>query len=396
MAIGLTCTRVSILGDIVQRLRWQDIVDILVLTLVVFRVYTWLRGTTALRIGLGMLLLVGAAFAADELGLLLTAYVLQALGAVATLVVVVIFRDEIRRALVRVNPLRWWRERRAAPADRSAFAPLARAVFALAQHHIGAILVLPREDPVTGHLTGGIKLDALLSPELLEAIFHARSPIHDGAAVIEDGRVRLAGAFLPISTATDLPDHMGSRHRAALGLAEHCDAVVVVVSEERGRVSVAEHGRFVPAIADAGTLITCLDRLVRHQSAHTEPLRRTRNGLAFVASLVLVATAWYVVVAGPGTVVTRSVAVELRNLPPGLEAEPSRPQEVNVQVHGPRTLLGELDAGDVTAGVDLTDARPGQRRVEVQAEVPSGFRVLKVAPRHATVRLRDAEKSAPD
>jgi diadenylate cyclase len=386
---------VSLLGDIASQLRWQDIVDILVLTLVVFRAYTWMRGTTALRIGLGMLLLVGAAFAADELGLLLTAYVLQALGAVATLVVVVIFRDEIRRGLGRVNPLRWWRDRRT-PADRSAFAPLARAVFALAQHRIGAILVLPREDSVDGHLTGGTALDALLSIALLEAIFHAKSPIHDGSAVITDGRVRLAGAFLPISTSPDIPDHMGSRHRAALGLTEHCDGVVLVVSEERGRVSVAAQGHFLPTPGDTGALIQCLDRLMGNRTAHagSEPLRRTGNGLAFLASLALVTTAWYVVVAGPGTAVTRTVAVELRDLPPGLEAEPPRPQEVSVQVHGPRTLLGELGADDVTAWVDLAGAGPGSRRIAVQAEVPSGFRVVKIAPRHVAVRVHRTGSAA--
>ncbi|HWN71136.1 MAG TPA: diadenylate cyclase, partial [Haliangium sp.] len=300
------------------------------------------------------------------------------------------------RALGRVNPLRWWRDRRA-PADRSAFAPLARAVFALAQHRIGTILVLPREDSVDGHLTGGTKLDALLSTELLEAIFHAKSPIHDGAAVIADGRVRLAGAFLPVSTSPDVPDHMGSRHRAALGLTEHCDAVVLAVSEERGRVSVAAQGRFLPQPADTGSLIQSLDRLMGNRSAHpgSEPLRRTRNGLAFLVSLALVATAWYVVVAGPGTAVTRTVAVELRNLPPEIEAEPPRPQEVSVQVHGPRTLLGELGAGDVTAWVDLAGARPGAGRAEVQAEAPAGFRVIKIAPRYVAVRLRAAQ-SAPE
>jgi diadenylate cyclase len=385
----------SLFGDIASQLRWQDIVDILVLTLVVFRAYTWLRGTTALRIGLGMLLLVGTAFAADELGLLLTAYVLQALGAVAILVVVVIFRDEIRRALGRVNPLRWWRDRRP-PADRSAFAPLARAVFALAQHRIGAILVLPREDSVDGHLTGGTALDALLSTALLEAVFHAKSPIHDGAAVIADGRLRLAGAFLPISTSPDIPDHMGSRHRAALGLTEHCDAVVLSVSEERGRVSVAAQGRFLPAPGDTGALIQHLDRLMGDRTAHSgsEPLRRTGHGLAFLAILALVATAWYVVVAGPGTAVTRTVPVELRDLSPGLEAESPRPQEVSVQVHGPRTLLGELGAADVTAWVDLAGVEPGARRVAVQAEVPSGFRVIKIAPRHVAVRVHPAESTA--
>lgn len=378
------------LGTIGQELRWQDAVDILVLTLVVFRLYTWLRGTVALRIGLGMLVLVGAAFAADELGLLLTTYVLQALGAVATLVVVVVFRDELRRGLGRVSPLRWWRERRVSSTDRSAYATLARAVFTLAQHRIGAILVLPREDRVDGHLTGGTVLDAVASAALLEAVFQTASPIHDGAAVIERGRVRVAGAFLPVSTATDIPEHMGSRHRAALGLSEHCDAVILAVSEERGRVSVAVNGRFGSPVVDVGTLTETLERLLGDAAVEhaAEPRRRWRSGLAFLGSLALVVAAWYVVVAGPSTLVTRSVPVELHGLPDDVEPELLRPQQVSVQVHGPRTLVGELDAGDVTAWIEVGDDKRGLRRATVQAKVPSGFRVVKIMPRQVEVRLR--------
>lgn len=378
------------LGTIGQELRWQDAVDILLLTVVVFRLYTWLRGTMALRIGLGMLVLVGAAFAADELGLLLTTYVLQALGAVATLVVVVVFRDEIRRGLSRVNPLRWWRERKVTSTDRSAYATLARTVFTLAQHRIGAILVLPRADRVDGHLTGGTVLDAVPSPALLEAVFQTASPIHDGAAVIERGRVRLAGAFLPVSTATDIPEQMGSRHRAALGLSEHCDAVVLAVSEERGRVSVAVHGRFGPPLADVGALTETLEKLCGHTEVEqgARPRPRWRSGLAFLGCLALVIAAWYVVVAGPSTLVTRNVPVELHGLPDGIEPEMLKPQQVSVQVHGPRTLVGELDAGDVTAWIEVGDGKRGLRRETVQAKVPTGFRVVKIVPRQVEVRLR--------
>lgn len=378
------------LGTISQEVRWQDAVDILVLTVVVFRLYTWLRGTVALRIGLGMLVLVGTAFAADELGLLLTTYVLQALGAVATLVVVVVFRDEIRRGLARANPLRWWRERRVTSTDRSAYATLARAVFTLAQHRIGAILVLPREDRIDGHLTGGTVLDAVPSPALLEAVFQPASPIHDGAAVIHRGRVRMAGAFLPVSTATDVPDEMGSRHRAALGLSEHCDAVVLAVSEERGRVSVAVNGRFAPPVADVGALTDTLERLLGDSALEQAeaPRPRWRSGVAFLGSLALVIVAWYVVVAGPSTLVSRSVPVELHGLPDGIEPELLRPQQVTVQVHGPRSLVGELDAGDVTAWIEVGDGKRGKRTLPVQARVPSGFRVIRIAPDRVEVRLR--------
>ena len=378
--------------EISQQVRWQDVVDVLLLTFIVYRVYTWLRGTMALRIGLGLLVLAVAAFAADKIGLLLTAYVLQALGAVAALVVVVIFRDEIRRALGHVNPLRWWRERRAAPVDRSTFATLARAALALSERGIGAILVLPRQDRVDEHLTGGTVLDAVPSAELLEAVFHTGSPIHDGAVVVADGRVRLAGAFLPISTATHIPDHMGSRHRAALGLTEHCDAVVVTVSEERGQVCVVVDGRVSSPLADAGALTRHLDQLMGSTAAEpgAAPRRGWAKGLAFCASFALVVTAWYLVVAGPGTVVVRTATVELRNLPPDVEAGPPRPQEVDLHVRGPRALIGELAPADISAWVDLGDGKLGQRRVRVEAEVPVGFRVVDIAPRRVGVRLRRA------
>lgn len=379
--------------EIGQQVRWQDIVDVLLLTFIVFRVYTWLRGTVAVQIVLGMLVLVAAAFAADEIGLLLTAYVLQAIGAVATLVIVVIFRDEIRRTLGHVDPLRWWRERRAAPVDRSTFATLARAVITLAERRIGAIIVLPRRDRVDEHLTGGIALDALLSAELLEAVFHTGSPIHDGAVVIAQQRVRLAGTFLPVSTATHIPDYMGSRHRAALGLSERCDAVVLMVSEERGEVCMVVDGRVLPPLADDAALTRCLDTLMGSSAAEPAVAPRRRrwvDALALCASFAMVATAWYLVVAGPGTVVVRTATVELRNLPAEVEAGPPRPQEVAVHVRGPRRLIGELDVTDLSAWVDLGDGKLGERRARVEAEVPVGFRVVEIAPRRVAVRLRRA------
>ena len=98
--------------------------------------------------------------------------------------------------------------------------------------------------------------------------------------------------------------------------------------------------------------------------------------------------AWYVVVAGPSTLVSRSVPVELHGLPDGTEPDLLRPQQVSVQVHGPRTLVGELDAGDVTAWIEVGDGKRGLRRLAVEAKVPSGFRVVKIVPAHVEVRLR--------
>ena len=226
--------------------RWQDVADVLLLTFVLYRLYLWLRGTVAIQVLLGMLVLVAAAFTADQVGMLLTSYVLRGVGAVAAFGIVVVFREEIRRGLGRVNPIRWWRARRgfASSSRPPTFArTIADAAFALGRRRIGALIVLPGTDALDEHLTGGVDVDGVPSTELFEGIFHTGSPIHDGAAVMRGGRIRRAGCFLPVSARADLPDQLGSRHRAALGLSEATDAAVVVVSEERGDVSVVSGGR---------------------------------------------------------------------------------------------------------------------------------------------------------
>src|SRR5262249_13065710 len=150
-------------------------------------------------------------------------YVLQGIGAASALVAVVIFRDEIRRGLGRASPLRWWRERGRRGKDGQAvpggaYGPPAQGGFRFARKPVGALVVLPRRDPIDEHLTGGTRFEALISTHLLESIFQTGSPVHDGAAVVDGERVRLCGAFLPLSQQPELPDQFGTRHRAAVGI----------------------------------------------------------------------------------------------------------------------------------------------------------------------------------
>jgi uncharacterized protein (TIGR00159 family) len=388
---------VPALEDIVQQLRWQDIVDVLVLTAVLFRAIVWLRGTVALQVLAGMLVLVAAAFAAEEIGLLLTAYLLRAAGAVATLVVVVVFRNEIRRALSRVNPLHLWRGRNAraeAGAPVGAAEILARAAFELARRRTGALLVVRNLDPLEEHLTGGVPLDAQPSVELIESIFHTSSPIHDGAAVVEAGRLARAGCFLPLSTSSSLPDGFGSRHRAAAGLSEVCDAFVAVVSEERGRVSLFQSGAVIPIEHESNLAarLAGTGAAGRHGRNTAGMRARARARLAdaatFAGVLALVLGAWYVVVGEPGTVVTHTVSVELRNVPQSLEVDPPSPGRAAVHLRGPRTRLESVDGADVAAWVDLTGADPGRRRYRLEASAPAGVHVEEIVPAAVTVRLR--------
>ncbi len=384
------------LHDVTQQIRWQDIVNVLVLTFVLYRLTLWLRGTVALQVLAGMLGLAVAAFAAGEVGLLLTAYLLQALGAVATLVVVVVFRNEIRRALHRANPVRLWRERRGGAGPRplvSTAEILAAAAFELARLRRGALLVVPNHDPLDEHLTGGVTIDALPSVELIESIFHVTSPMHDGAAIVEEGRIARAGCFLPLSTSLGLPESFGTRHRAASGLTEVCDATVICVSEERGRVTLFA-GRAVDPVADAAGLVARL----RGTGAGTDSestgagleRRRTRtfNAAALVGIFLLVVAAWYTVVGEPGSVVTHTVSVELRNVPDNVEAEAPDPDRVAVHLRGPRTRLDALSGRDVQAWVDLSGARPGLSERPLEASAPSGVEIEEIVPSVMPVQIR--------
>ena len=388
-------------SDLAQQLRWQDVADVVVLTAVLYRTYRWLRGTVAVQVAAGILMLAAAAYAATHLGLLLTAYLLQALGAVATLVVVVVFQGEIRRALGRVSPIRWWRERHEsdtghAPASTAGI--LARAAYQLSGRRLGALVVVPGLDNIDEHLTGGVTLDAAPSPELFESVFHTSGPIHDGACVMQRDRVRLAGCFLPVSTSPSVPEHLGSRHRAAVGLSELCDAAVVVVSEETGQVSLVQEGAIRP-MADAEALRANLGQRrpgatgmgpagsapARGHAARRRPLRDT---LALAGIFVLVVAAWWAVVGAPSVALSRSVSVELRNIPAGLQVDPPSPDRVAVQLHGPRALLDKLTDAELEAWVDLSGAESSHHRWQVRAHAPPGVSVTDVVPHTVSVRIR--------
>jgi diadenylate cyclase len=379
--------------------RWQDVADVLVLTFVLYRLYLWLRGTVALQVLLGVLVLAAAAFAADQVGMMLTSYVLRGLGAVAAIGIVVVFREEIRRGLGRVNPIRWWRARRglAAGGGTPSFArTIADAAFQLGRERIGALIVLPGTDALDEQLTGGVDIDGVPSPELFEAIFHTASPIHDGAAVMRAGRIRRAGCFLPLTARGDLPDHLGTRHRAALGLSEKVDAAVVVVSEERGEVSLVSAG-VIGTAASPEALATRIVELRGSPAAAPVSMRgpaghhRVRDSMALLVIAGLVIGAWWVVVGEPGTVVTRTVSVEMRNVPDDLEATPPRPDRVAVHVRGPRTRLDTLGASDVQAWVDLSGSRAGRARHRLEASAPAGIEITEIVPAEVLVRLRPSE-----
>ena len=208
----------------------------------------------------GLSLIVVVYFVAKPLGLVTLAWIIDNFLSSIILVVVIVFQDEIRRALTKVGAQRLlWRSTK--PLLDKSLEDITLAASKLARSKVGALIVIQREVGLDEFVEDSIVLDAQVSRKLLYSIFVKDSPLHDGAALIEGDRIKAAGCVLPLSFNPDLDPNLGTRHRAALGISERSDAVIIVVSEESGAISVARDGRFLRNV-EPGNLKDLLSKLL--------------------------------------------------------------------------------------------------------------------------------------
>jgi len=220
-----------------------DIADIIIVAYVMYRVLLLIRGTRAMQMGIG-LVLVYLVYQVARLAGFITLYrVLDQLLTYVVLIVVVLFQNDIRRALMRVGSRPLFRAGRSAR-ESQVIEEVVKAAQELAEKRIGALIVFERDASLDEFIEHGTPLDAAVSKELLYSIFvpSYANPMHDGAVVIRDGRVWEAGVFLPLTDSKKVDRSFGTRHRAAIGISEETDAVVVVVSEERGNCGLCFNG----------------------------------------------------------------------------------------------------------------------------------------------------------
>jgi uncharacterized protein (TIGR00159 family) len=222
-------------------IRLSELVDLAAAWIMVWAGISWLRTTPARLALAGLGILVAVYLLARQLDLVLTTWILQSFTAVAVLVAVVVFQQDLRRLFEQIAALGFGR--RLLPAGSDAVDTLVRAIASLAERRHGALIVIPGREPVEGHVAGGLPLDAQITEPLLLSIFDPHSPGHDGALVVAGDRATRFAVHLPLSTDRAQLGQRGTRHAAALGLAEQTDALCIAVSEERGTVSVAEAGR---------------------------------------------------------------------------------------------------------------------------------------------------------
>ncbi len=224
----------------------RDVIDILLVTILVYQLLRLIKGTRAVQVLLGIVSLA-LAYALTGPGRALELPTLhRILGGALVIIpfaIVVLFQNHIRRLLSSFgrNPLRGLAVVERTP--EGLLSEIVLAVISLAARRHGALIVMEREQGLRTFAEAGISLDALVSHDLLSAIFNPASPLHDGAVIIHEGRVRAASCFVPLTAAPPMARAYGSRHRAGIGITEETDAVAVIVSEQTGRISVAREGR---------------------------------------------------------------------------------------------------------------------------------------------------------
>jgi uncharacterized protein (TIGR00159 family) len=233
--------------------RWLDALDILIVALLLYQLYNLVRGTAAVNIFLGILSLYLLWMLVKALNMQLLDSILGQFIGVGVLALIVVFQQEVRRFLLligtsgfmngRRSPFRWLNfGKNLRNRDSLNIGAIVSACLNMAQSSTGAIMVLSRENSLQFYVNTGEDIDAAVSTKILESIFYKNSPLHDGAVIISGNRIVAARCVLPVTDDDNFPAHLGMRHRAAVGLSESSDAVVIVVSEQSGGISISHDG----------------------------------------------------------------------------------------------------------------------------------------------------------
>jgi uncharacterized protein (TIGR00159 family) len=229
-----------------------DVIDIVLVAIILFQLYRLIRGTAALSIFIGIFIIYMFWLVVKALNMELIGALLGQVIGVGVIALIIVFQQEVRRFLLVIGN-RYMSRRRFSfgklfssveeeTGSTKEAEEIVRAAESMASKKIGALIVLGRKSSLDIYSEGGERIDAIISAELLETIFFKNSPLHDGAVLIEDGKIFAARCPLPITDRVSLPPKYGMRHRAAIGISEHTDSLVVVVSEESGHITVVESG----------------------------------------------------------------------------------------------------------------------------------------------------------
>ena len=361
---------------------WQGFLDIALNSYILFRLYVLFRGTNVLRVLFAMGVLWVLRQVAVSMGLVVTSWAMQGVIAGAALVIIIVFRNEISSVL-QTKDLKsfFWgipRYQRKTPVGI-----IVESVYELARKKIGALIVLPLNRGLESVVQKGIVWQGKLSKEMLVSIFWEDNPVHDGAAVIQGDRITDVGVILPLSKRTDLPSYFGTRHRAAVGLTEQTDALVIVVSEERGKITLVKDNQ----IYDINDSAVLEKLLIKHAGSDTSAagVKKHTRELAVAAAICLICVTglWFSFSRGMETLSTHDIPVEFIKSDQNMEIFSSTASNVRLLLSGSRPLIRSLQPDRITVKLSLTNTVPGVNKLAVSRNdvtLPPGIVVKNIDP----------------
>jgi len=240
---------VEFLTNLRSSIRWVDFLDVGIVAFLVYRLLLLIRGTRAMQMLTGLGILGIGFFVSSAFELYTTHWLFSYFFDYLILIVIVLFQDDLRRALAHVgrNP---FFSATTQVEEREMIDEISQAASRMAKERVGALIVIERETGLKNYIDTGSQLDSKVRSELLYSIFHPTSPIHDGAVIVTGGRLAAAGCFLPLSNDPSIDKKYGTRHRAAFGITEDSDAIVVLVSEEAGETHLVKNGRITMNLSE--------------------------------------------------------------------------------------------------------------------------------------------------
>lgn len=362
------------LNELALYIRFADLLDITLTAIVLYGAIRWLRRKTARAVAIVVGLVAGIYLLARVLGMYLTLTVFQAGLTLILVSLVVIFQRDIRYAFERLSA---WSPFSSSPHHLPSsdwLDILVESVATLAQKHIGALVVLGGRQSLQHHTTGGVPANAELTTAMLHSLFNPSSPGHDGAVLIENKQITSFSVHLPLSRAAlKLGDTGGTRHAAGRGLAERTDALVIIVSEERGTISIAEGNRF-EQVETAAELRQRIEAF--HDRHYAAPLPRRAIREAYsdlgvkLGCVALAALLWFLLAFKVETVhrTFNDVAVEFRNVPDTWRVEQVYPPAVDITLIGPERAFGGLKPEDLSVSMEIEHLQEGEVEVPITAE----------------------------
>jgi diadenylate cyclase len=380
----------SSIKTIFANFRFADLLDIAVVSFFIYFALTWIRRRASRSLVIGIGLVVALYALAGMLNMYMTSQVFQAGLTAALVALVLIFQEDIRMAVERIATWGNFHSKHNLIASNRTVDALVEAFTNLAHDKIGALVVFKGRESFERHLSGGIPINGRISVPLLYSIFHPETPSHDGAAIIEGERIEKFGVRLPLSHNLAEVGEAGTRHTAGLGLAERSDALVVIVSEERGVISIAEDGRLERV--EKEQLRMRLDGFYRRMFPKPSEISRkvwfTQNSGEKIISIGIATIMWFLFAFRVETVDrTFSVPIEYRNIPSNWVVEDPRPSELKISLSGLERSF-HFDPSSLVASVDASKLREGYQTISIsehEINFPQGLDVKHLSPRTLSV-----------